>query len=75
LAESCYSYMFYGCTNLNYIKCLARNVSANNCTSRWVENVQTNSGTFVRNENTNWGYGINGIPSGWNVIPPLEEEL
>ena len=36
LAEWCYSDMFSGCTNLNYIKCLATDISANGCTSYMV---------------------------------------
>ena len=67
LTTYCYSYMFYGCTNLNYIKCLATNISASNCTYNWVSNVGS-SGTFVKNANMiSWTVGANGIPFGWSV--------
>ena len=58
--------MFYGCTSLNYIKCLATNTSAYYCTSDWVSGVAA-SGTFVKDANTTWTTGVNGAPSGWTV--------
>ena len=68
LAEYCYYYMFDGCTNLNYIKCLATNISERNCTKNWVSGVAS-TGTFVKNPNMNgWTTGSNGIPSGWTII-------
>jgi len=39
--------MFMGCTNLNYIKCLATDVSASYCITNWVNGVSEN-GTFVK---------------------------
>ena len=68
LAESCYFNMFSGCTQLNYIKCLATNISASSCLYNWVKNVQTTSGTFVKDPSmSSWTTGVNGIPSGWTV--------
>ena len=59
--------MFYRCSSLNSIKCLATNISARKCTSNWVSGVAS-TGTFVKNSNmTSWTTGINGIPSGWTV--------
>ena len=67
LVDSCYEEMFKGCTNLSYIKCLATDISATNCTYNWVNNVSS-TGTFVKNASmTNWTTGISGIPSGWTV--------
>ena len=67
LAEGCYRYMFEGCTKLNYIKCLATDISANQCTDYWVTRVAS-SGTFVKNASmTRWTTGTSGIPSGWTV--------
>ena len=67
LAGFCYGNMFYGCTNLNYIKCLATDISALYCTSSWVKGVAS-TGTFVKNPNmTGWTTGDNGIPTGWTV--------
>ena len=68
LAEYCYNYMFIDCTNLNYIKCLATDISASNCTNNWVYGVQTTSGTFIKNSSmSSWTTGVNGIPSNWTV--------
>ena len=62
-----YYKMFDGCTNLNYIKCLATNISANSCTYNWVKGVAS-TGTFVKNPNmSSWATGNYGIPSGWTV--------
>ena len=67
LTDSCYGSMFSECTNLNYIKCLATDISATRCTSGWVSGVAA-TGTFVRAASmTGWTTGANGIPSGWTV--------
>ena len=59
--------MFDGCTNLNYIKCLATNISASYCTRYWVVGVAS-TGTFVKNPNmTSWPTGNSGIPTRWKV--------
>ena len=68
LTENCYYCMFYQCTNLNYIKCLATDISANQCTDSWVRQIAS-SGTFVKSGNTDWSSKgkFDGIPSGWTV--------
>ena len=67
LANQCYSNMFTVCRKLNYIKCLATDISANNYTYNWVNGVSS-TGTFVKNPNaTSWTTGTNGIPNGWTV--------
>ena len=59
--------MFYNCTSLNYIKCLATDISASNCTSYWVFNVSLD-GTFVKSAEMNsWDIGASNIPDGWTV--------
>ena len=64
----CYSSMFRNCTKINYIKCLATDISAPSCTSNWVNGVAP-TGTFVKNPNmASWAEGANGIPTGWTVI-------
>ena len=66
--EGCYESMFYGCTNLNYVKCLATYISSTYCTEDWLSGVSA-SGTFVKAENmTSWGSGASGIPTGWTVV-------
>lgn len=67
LVDSCYFAMFMASTSLNYIKCLATDISASSCTDSWVSGVSS-TGTFVKNAAmTGWTIGNNGIPSGWTV--------
>lgn len=68
LVTNCYRYMFTGCTSLNYIKCLATNISAYRCTGSWVNGVAA-SGTFVKAASmTGWSTGTSGIPDGWTIV-------
>lgn len=67
-----YYNMFYGCDNLNYVKCLATDVSADawgsKATGDWLYKVAS-TGTFVKHpEMTSWETGSNGIPDGWTVV-------
>ena len=74
LAPDCYNGMFYSCRNLNYIKCLATDISASGCTSSWVTNVASN-GTFVKAVcMTSWPSGNSGIPNNWTVIDVQTED-
>lgn len=67
LVSYAYNLMFSGCTNLNYIKCLATNISASNCTTNWLSSVAS-SGTFVKAASmTGWTTGVSGIPNNWTV--------
>ena len=69
LANYCYASMFYNCSNLSYIKCLATTgINQNNSTTNWVSGVAS-TGTFVKNTNATWPTGNNGIPAGWTVQP------
>ena len=66
--EGCYAFMFVGCSSLNYIKCLATDISGYGCTDYWVDGVAS-TGTFVKASSmTDWTTGSNGIPSGWTVV-------
>jgi len=68
LKNNCYYQMFKGCTNLNYVKCLATDISANNCTTNWLQSV-AKKGTFVRAEGVSWPIDSNnGIPYGWKDV-------
>ena len=64
-----YSYqnMFYGCTSLQNIKCLATTKTATDCLKNWVTNVPT-GGTFTKHPSASWSTGNSGIPSGWTVV-------
>ena len=68
LVRECYGYMFTGCRNLNYIKCLATNVASPpaSALTGWVTNVAA-TGTFVKDTDTTWSTGNNGIPNGWTI--------
>ncbi len=65
LKSWCYEGMFDGCTNLNAITCLATDISAENCTNCWLNNVAS-LGTFKKASSmTSWTTGTSGIPLGW----------
>ncbi len=67
LEFSCYAAMFAGCSNLSYVKCLATDISASECTLSWMNSVSS-TGLFVKAANSQWPTGINGIPEGWTVM-------
>lgn len=67
LAGACYYAMFRGCVSLNYIKCLATDMSAETPLNNWVRDVAA-TGTFVKHPNAAWETGRSGIPAGWTVI-------
>ena len=67
LVYMCYYRMFAGCSSLNYIKCLATDISASYSTYSWVWGVAS-SGTFVKASGVSWPTGTNYIPSGWTVV-------
>lgn len=59
--------MFYNCSRLSYIKCLAiTRINENNSTTNWVSGVAS-TGTFIKDPNAVWPSGNNGIPAGWTV--------
>ena len=74
LVSGCYNYMFAKCTKLNYVKCLATDLTANNAdadwqrgTNEWLYGVAP-TGTFVKAEGVDaWTIGVSGIPTGWTV--------
>ena len=67
LRTICKFHMFEDCSRLNYIKCLATDISASDCTSWWVVGVAS-TGTFVKAPSmASWGAGTSGIPTGWAV--------
>lgn len=68
VSQQGYGYMFTQCSSLNYIKCMATNISATQATTSWVNKIAS-KGTFVKNSSMNsWETGVNGIPSGWTVV-------
>lgn len=68
LTAHCYESMFDGCTNLTYVKCLATNISATDCTKDWLNGVAANGIFTKKSSMTGWSTGsTSGIPTGWNV--------
>jgi hypothetical protein len=66
LLNQSYQAMFWNCTNLKEITCLATDRSAAACTYAWMQNVPA-GGTFKKAASATWGTGASGIPSGWTV--------
>ena len=74
LQSSCYNGMFIGCKKINYIKCLATDISASDCLTKWLDGTML-SGTFITADNPPaWTSGASGIPSGWNVYTESQYE-
>ena len=67
LVTDCYDGMFNNCRRLNYIRCLATDLTPASATSNWVHSV-AGSGTFVKAANVEWTIGASGIPTNWVVI-------
>ena len=73
LTTECYNYMFSNCTKLNSIKCLATDISVQNCTKAWLYNVAP-SGSFISaQDNSIWRAKdkYSGIPKDWTANPPF----
>lgn len=65
--KSAYSYMFNWCLRLDYIECLATDISAEDSTLYFTSRVKS-TGVFIKSSSMNdWEYGENGIPEGWTV--------
>lgn len=62
-----YISMFFGCSNLNYVKCMAQDISATNSHLYWLSGVSA-TGNFLKPSNmSDWPSGESGIPSGWTA--------
>ena len=66
LTKNCYKNVFRYCDKLNYVKCLATDISAEECTTDWLKSV-SGTGTFVKADGTPWTSGDDGIPNGWTT--------
>ena len=66
LTQYCYNGMFWGCSKLNYLKCLATDVSATECLGGWLGEVSA-TGTLVVASGTTWAVAGTNYPSGWTV--------
>ena len=64
LGSGC-QHMFYNCTNLTRITCLATQIQDMGC-YWWTYNVSS-SGTFYKHRDSTWSTDVNGIPYGWDI--------
>ena len=66
LTYACYSHMFDSCSLLNSVTCLATDISAQLCTTNWLNKV-AETGTFIKPASmTSWLIdNPSGIPEGW----------
>jgi hypothetical protein len=67
LVSGCYNYMFYGCSNLRSVVCLATtNINTNTCRN-WLNGVAA-TGTFTKAAGVTWTTGASGIPTDWTIV-------
>ena len=74
LVKECYKEMFYDCSKLNYVKSLATDISATDCTKDWLGKAGTEAASkkAVVDSETPWVIDSDsGIPVGWTkeIIP------
>jgi hypothetical protein len=58
--------MFWGCSSLERVVCLATDRTATDCTLSWFYQTPE-TGTFVKPSGVEWPEGTSGIPAGWTV--------
>ena len=72
LSPDCYHSMFSRCKYLRYVKCLATDITATDCTLNWLDGAgqyqDQSLCLFIKDPNmTSWTTGTSGIPSGWTI--------
>ena len=84
LAKCCYTSMFYGCSSLNEVNCYMPSTiseediptytgdGSNASMEQWLKGVSS-TGTFYTNIDADWPSGTNGIPTGWNRVPAVDD--
>ena len=84
LAKCCYTSMFYGCSSLNEVNCYMPSTiseediptytgdGSNASMEQWLKGVSS-TGTFYTNKDADWPSGTNGIPTGWNRVPAVDD--
>jgi len=75
LEFNCYNGMFRGCTKLSAVTCLAKDISAGDCTTDWLQDAGREvdlmeEKTFTTPSTTGWSTGFSGIPDGWTRLNP-----
>lgn len=67
MVTNCYYQMFYGCTVLNYVKCLRiYDTSPAVATGSWLYGVSA-TGTFIKHPDATWNRNAAQIPVDWTV--------
>ena len=62
-----YGNMFNGCTNLQYIECLATDISAPSATINWTKGIEK-FGVLMKNpEMKGWKRGESAVPTEWDI--------
>lgn len=67
LVKNCYAYMFYECSRLTWVSCLATDISAQDCTTNWLDGVAESG--FLEKAESMEGWPTDspsGLPSGWS---------
>ena len=68
LVKGCYGYMFYNTDILDFIICLATDISAENCTYDWLNGNGAVRGDFYKAPGMNdWTRSPSGIPGSWTI--------
>ena len=66
--------MFFGSQKINYVKCLATDISATDCLTDWLDGTML-LGTFITAENKPaYESGTSGIPSDWKSYTESQYE-
>ncbi|XQP55255.1 MAG: hypothetical protein ACOQNV_00590 [Mycoplasmoidaceae bacterium] len=68
LSVDCFENMFSGCTKLNKIKIDFTGQFSTAYFKSWVENVQTQTGSFYYNGYDVYNFGSNSIPNNWKIV-------
>ena len=74
LVGYCYRWMFSSCYNLSYVKCLAEDITENDCILGWFNDGISSEGIFIKANNSP-DYQLNstsGIPAGWTSYTEYE---
>lgn len=74
LVNNCYKTMFIGCQKINYVKCLATDISATDCLTDWIDGTMP-VGTFITADTPPaYESGTSGIPAAWNSYTESQYE-
>lgn len=75
LVDNCYSYMFTGCIQLNFVEAMFKTIpSTGEYLTNWLKNVKL-TGTFHKNYDVTWTREDAGIPINWKILKPNEYDM